>query len=64
MAKEKMEWYDTAGLIALAVGGVTWGLVAFGINPIAAILGTGLLTKIVYVVIGAAGVMSIISMFK
>lgn len=51
---------DTKKLVAwvLVVGAINWGLVGFfNLNAVELIFGTGsLLTKIVYVVVGAAGI--------
>jgi len=51
MMKEKT-MYEVAETL-LIIGGLNWGLVgAFNWNLVTALLGTGILTTIVYVVVG------------
>lgn len=50
-----------AGLLA-AIGALNWGLVAFGHNLVSKLLGAGTQAeRIVYIVIGVAGVMKLVS---
>lgn len=47
-------------LILLVVGGLNWGLVGlFDWNLVEAILGLGLLTKIVYVLVAVAAIVKV-----
>ena len=47
-------------LILIVVGALNWGLVGlFGFNLVQAIFGTGALARIIYVLVGLAGVYGI-----
>ena len=48
--------------ILLVVGGLNWGLVAFGYNLVDSILGAGSgLAKLVYILVGLAAVVEIVT---
>jgi uncharacterized membrane protein YuzA (DUF378 family) len=48
-----LELYERIAYILVLVGGVNWGLVGlFNINIVQAILGTGFLARLIYVIIG------------
>lgn len=52
------------GLLA-AIGAINWGLVAFGHNLVSKLLGAGTQAeRIVYIVVGVAGVMKLGSLFN
>ncbi len=48
---------DTKKLVGwvVALAAVNWGLAAFNMNLVELVLGTGTLTKVVYIVIGLVG---------
>lgn len=52
-----LEW---TAMIFLIIGGLNWGLTLFNFNLVTAILGSGLLSKIVFGLVGAAAVYAII----
>jgi uncharacterized membrane protein YuzA (DUF378 family) len=61
----KMKWFDWLAIVLLIVGGLNWGLVgAFGWNLVEAIFGMGLITKIVYGLVGVSALFSIYSLYK
>ena len=61
----KMKWHDWLAIVLIIVGALNWGLVGFGFNLVEFIFGEGtLLTKIVYWIVGAAGIFSIFSLYK
>lgn len=50
---------DTIALILVIIGAINWGLVAIWTNVVEAILGTGTLTMIIYILVGLAGLWTI-----
>lgn len=52
--------------ILLIIGGLNWGLVgAFGFDAVAAIFGAGeLITRIIYMLVGAAAIYKIVALKK
>ena len=60
----KLNWLDWVALILIIIGGINWGLFAFGINLVSMIFGAGTLAKIVYVVIGLSGLYAIYTVSK
>jgi uncharacterized protein len=51
------------GAIAI-IGALNWGLIAlFNLNLVEQILGSGMATKVVYVLVGLSGVMLLVSYF-
>ncbi len=51
---------DVIALILVIIGAINWGLVGlFGLNVVEKILGAGIVTKIVYILVGLAGLWSI-----
>jgi hypothetical protein len=51
---------DIIALILVIIGALNWGLVGAGLgNVVEAILGTGLITTIVYILVGVAGLWTI-----
>ena len=54
----------TVGVL-LIIGAINWGLVGlFGVNLVSTVLGESLLTRVVYILVGVAGVIGLISCFK
>ena len=66
MAKKGMQWYDWVAVVIVIVGALNWGLVGFfKWNLVEAILGIGsTMTRIVYGLVGIAGLYSIFSLYK
>jgi len=61
----KMKFYDWIAFALLVIGGINWGLVGLlNFNLVSFLLGSGLLAKIVYVLVGIAGIFGIITIFK
>jgi len=53
----RLNTLDWVALILLVVGGLNWGLVAFGWNLVAAIFGAGsMLSTVVYGLVGLSAV--------
>jgi uncharacterized membrane protein YuzA (DUF378 family) len=52
---------DVIALILVIVGAINWGLVGLfnGFNIVEVLLGTGMVAKIVYILVGLAGLWSI-----
>jgi hypothetical protein len=60
-----MKFYDWIAFALLVIGGINWGLVGLlNFNLVSFLLGSGLLAKIVYVLVGIAGIFGIITIFK
>lgn len=52
-----MKWLHVIAFILLVIGGLNWGLVGlFGFNLVMAVLGTGMLAKLVYILVGLSAV--------
>lgn len=49
MAKSTLDWI---ALVLVIIGGLNWGLVAFGWNLVQAIFGVGTFAKIIYGLVG------------
>lgn len=66
MAKKGMQWYDWVAVVIVIVGALNWGLVGFfKWNLVEAILGIGsTMTRVVYGLVGIAGLYSIFSLYK
>jgi uncharacterized protein len=60
----KMKFYDWIAFVLLVIGGLNWGLTVFNFNLVSFLLGAGLLSKIVYSLVGIAGLFGIITIFK
>lgn len=58
MAKKcsKLRGLAFVALIIALVGALNWGLSALGLNVIEALLGTGIITKILYGIVGISGI--------
>lgn len=50
-----MKALHVIAFILVVVGAINWGLVGFGWNLVAALLGTGVLANIVYWLVGLSG---------
>lgn len=51
-----MKTYATVALALVVIGAINWGLVGLlGLNLVNAVVGTGMLERIVYVLVGLAG---------
>ena len=62
MAKNALDWI---ALILLIVGGLNWGLVGLlDFNLVTTLFGAGIVTKIVYDVVGLAALYTIYYLFK
>lgn len=66
LARSRMSTLDRVALVLLIVGGVNWGLVGlFSFDLVAAIFGPmSLLSRIVYIWVGAAALYSIYTTVK
>jgi hypothetical protein len=60
----KMKFYDWIAFVLLVIGGINWGLAVFNFNLVTFLLGSGLLSKIVYSLVGIAGIFGIITIIK
>lgn len=55
-----MRGLSIVALVLMVIGAINWGLIGlFGFNLVTAIFGTGVLTAIVYVLVGLAGLYGI-----
>jgi len=53
MAKKSMLLYHVAEIL-LIIGGLNWGLAIFDFNLVSWLLGTGVVAKVVYGLVGAS----------
>lgn len=54
---QKLAWHELVAVVLIIVGGLNWGLVgAFDFNLVSAILGVGMIAKIVYILVGVSAV--------
>lgn len=54
---QKLAWHELLAVVLIIVGGLNWGLVgAFDFNLVSAILGVGMIAKIVYILVGVSAV--------
>lgn len=60
MAEGKMNALDWLAFILVIVGGLNWGLAVFNFNLVSTILGDGLITKIVYALVGLSALYGLI----
>lgn len=50
-----MNTLDTVALALVIIGGLNWGLVGIAdFNLVSALLGTGIIAKVIYIVVGLA----------
>ncbi|MDD5193730.1 MAG: DUF378 domain-containing protein [Candidatus Nanoarchaeia archaeon] len=62
MKKNVLDWI---ALILVIIGGINWGLFGInGTNLVAMIFGTSIIAKIVYILVGLAGLYMIYFLFK
>lgn len=62
MAKSVIDWI---ALVLIIIGGLNWGLVGVaGFNLVEALFGAGMLTTIVYDLVGLSALWSIYYLFK
>ena len=54
MAKKIWKWADRISKVLLVAGGLNWGLVGFGFNPVSAVFGVW--TSWVYIAVGLSAV--------
>lgn len=47
---------DIIARILVVIGAINWGFFAFGINLVPMLVGSGILARIVYILVGVAGV--------
>jgi hypothetical protein len=53
----KLNTFDIIGIILVVIGGLNWGLVGLGVGDVvASILGAGMMSQIVYILVGLAAV--------
>jgi uncharacterized membrane protein YuzA (DUF378 family) len=58
----KMKWYDWTAFALLTIGGINWGLVGFfNFNLVSTILSNVMAQRIVYGIVGIAGIYSLIT---
>lgn len=59
-----MKIIDTIALVLVIVGAIVWGLIGlFNFNLVEAIFGDGLISRIVYTLVGISGLWSIKLLF-
>jgi len=63
MAKE-MNALDWIARILVIIGALNWGLVSFWNDLVAVLFGTSIIAKIVYALVGLAGIWELIRLFK
>lgn len=61
MEKSVLDWI---ALVLVIIGGLNWGLAVFDFNLVDAILGAGVIAKIVYALVGLAAIYMIYFLFK
>jgi uncharacterized membrane protein YuzA (DUF378 family) len=47
--------------VLLVIGGLNWGLTAFGFNVVEKIFGTGTITMIIYVLVGLSAILEAVT---
>ncbi len=47
---------DFIARILVVIGAINWGFFAFGINLVSLTFGPGILTRIIYILVGIAGI--------
>ncbi len=59
------KYIEYVAAILLIVGGLNWGLVGLAdFNLVTTLFGVGMLTKVVYILVGASAVYEIFNYFK
>lgn len=59
-----MKYVDLVAKVLVLVGALNWGLVgAFQFNLVEALLGTGTLTNVVYILVGVSALYEVYAMF-
>lgn len=54
---QKLNIVDIIAVVLVVIGGVNWGLVGLiNLDVVAAVLGVGILSRIVYILVGVAAV--------
>ena len=52
-----MKWIDVIAAVLLVIGGLNWGIIAVaGSNIIEALFGTGLITNVIYGLVGLSAI--------
>lgn len=60
----KLNVIHTIALLLVIIGALNWGLIGgFEFNAVETVLGTGMLTRIVYAVVGVAGLLVLFTSF-
>jgi uncharacterized membrane protein YuzA (DUF378 family) len=54
-----MKAIHMVAFILLVIGGLNWLAVAFGLNVIEAVFGTGAITMVIYILVGLAALVEI-----
>jgi uncharacterized membrane protein YuzA (DUF378 family) len=64
--EHKMGTLGWIAFVLLIIGGLNWGLAVFDFNLVSVIFGTGVLSKIIYALVGLSAIFAIIkiSMWK
>lgn len=61
----KMKKLDWIAIVLLIIGGLNWGLIGlFGLNIVELLFGTSIVTKAIYVLVGASAGYSVFSLMK
>ena len=61
---EKMNMIQKIALVFTIIGAINWGLIGlFNFNLVEAIFGDGLLSAIIYMIVGIAGIINIMLLF-
>ena len=56
----KFSWLDWTSIILVIIGGLNWGLAVFGWNLVTAIFSDGIITKIIYALVGLSAVWMVV----
>lgn len=65
MSKSKMKWYDWVAYSILSVSAINWGLTVFNYNIVEKLFGgIPFIANGIYLIIGIAGLYSIVTAFK
>jgi uncharacterized protein len=62
---KKFSSFGFISLVLVIIGGLNWGLVGLmGLNLVDAIFGPGLISRVIYILVGIGAVLLLIEMFR
>lgn len=64
MAEKNKDVVGWIAIILLIIGGLNWGLEAFGYNVVSALFGEGVVTNVVYGLVGLSALYKLVLLLK